>query len=289
MESLKLHDTISFYRKKQNLTQEALAQKLGVTNQSVSKWESGQCYPDISLIPQLAEIFGISIDELFGKQPAISGLNDIFSLRDDVFRVVVARGRKIIDAKEFSETIHIEYPQHANGERQCYKIEVFGNIACQGNICGDIESQGAIQCNILNGDVSCHGNIECTQLNGDASNFYGTLSCKGDIHGDARTFQGGNISCGNISGNVNCNGNIECQAIEGNVECQGNLSCGGSIEGDVNCGNNISCAGNINGNVNCGDNVACGDNITGDVFCGSCVECKTIEGNVECQGNIIYK
>ena len=40
MESLKLYDTISFYRKKSGLTQEELAKKLGVTNQSVSKWES---------------------------------------------------------------------------------------------------------------------------------------------------------------------------------------------------------------------------------------------------------
>ena len=38
MDTLKLNETISFYRKKQGLTQEQLAQALGVTNQSVSKW-----------------------------------------------------------------------------------------------------------------------------------------------------------------------------------------------------------------------------------------------------------
>ena len=43
MDNLKLNDTICFYRKKQGLTQEELAQRLGVTNQSVSKWESSQC------------------------------------------------------------------------------------------------------------------------------------------------------------------------------------------------------------------------------------------------------
>lgn len=46
MDNLKLNDTIYFYRKKQSLTQEELAVKLGVTNQSVSKWESAQCCPD---------------------------------------------------------------------------------------------------------------------------------------------------------------------------------------------------------------------------------------------------
>jgi len=223
MEGLNLHDTISFYRKKQNLTQEALAQKLGVTNQSVSKWESAQCYPDISLIPQLAEVFGISIDELFGKEPNISGLSDVFSLRDDVFRVVVARGRKIIDVKELHEPIYIEIPKQGDGCR--FRVEVFGNIACKDSIFGDIECQGSINCGKdIFGDVSSQGNIECSLIYGDASNFYGTLSCKGDIHGDARTFQGGNITCGNISGNVvDCQGNITCEKVEGDVTCQGNI------------------------------------------------------------------
>lgn len=57
MDNLKLYDTICFHRKKRGLTQEELAVKLGVTNQSVSKWESAQCCPDISLIPKLADIF----------------------------------------------------------------------------------------------------------------------------------------------------------------------------------------------------------------------------------------
>lgn len=314
MEILKLHDTISFYRKKQNLTQEALAQKLGVTNQSVSKWESAQCYPDISLIPQLAEIFGISIDELFGKSPKVSAINDMFYLRDNTFRIVVAKGKEIVDVKELNQAIDITFPKNCNETtRQYFKVEVFGNIVCDASINGDVVCHGNIECNqingeiqmkdsqamrincnIISGDVRCHGSIACNQINGDATTFGSTLSCKGNINGDVRTFPNGSmpcgdISCGNIAGNVNCDGNIESQAIEGDVVCQGNLSCGGSIEGDVNCGNNISCAGNINGNVNCGDNVACGDNITGDVFCGSSVECKTIEGNVECQGNIIYK
>ena len=206
MEALKLHDTISYYRKQINLTQEALAQKLGVTNQSVSKWESAQCYPDISLIPQLAEIFGISIDELFGRQPTLSGLNDIFSLREDIFRVVVARGQQIIDVKELTEPIRIEFPKR--GDRLRFRVEVFGNVSCKDSIFGDVECQGSIQCNKdIFGDVSSSGNIECRQIYGNATNFYGTLSCNG-----------------NIQGNAQCDGNISCSgSIEGNVECQGNI------------------------------------------------------------------
>lgn len=49
-------------------TQESLARKLGVTAQAISRWERGICYPDMELVPQIANVFGISIDELFGYE-----------------------------------------------------------------------------------------------------------------------------------------------------------------------------------------------------------------------------
>lgn len=57
-------------RKKLGLTQDQLAEKLGVTAQAVSKWENDQSCPDISTLPKLADMFGISIDELLGRSPA---------------------------------------------------------------------------------------------------------------------------------------------------------------------------------------------------------------------------
>ena len=55
-----------FLRKNRQITQEQLARELGVTNQAVSKWESGQCMPDIQLLPEIARFFKVSIDELMG-------------------------------------------------------------------------------------------------------------------------------------------------------------------------------------------------------------------------------
>lgn len=53
-------------RKRLGMTQDKLAEQLGVTAQAVSKWENDQSCPDISILPKLAEIFGISIDALLG-------------------------------------------------------------------------------------------------------------------------------------------------------------------------------------------------------------------------------
>ena len=52
-------------RKRIGLTQEQLATKLGISAQSISKWENEITMPDISLLPDIAETFGVSIDELF--------------------------------------------------------------------------------------------------------------------------------------------------------------------------------------------------------------------------------
>ena len=61
-----LQDTLARLRKAHGLTQETVAGRLGVSNQAVSKWESGVCYPDITLLPDIAALYGVSIDALFG-------------------------------------------------------------------------------------------------------------------------------------------------------------------------------------------------------------------------------
>ncbi len=231
MESLKLYDTISFYRKRQGLTQEELAKKLGVTNQSVSKWESAQCCPDIGLLPMLADIFEISIDELFGRKNEKEIHYDLCSELpwndDNTIRVFRTLGKKILESTDENGIINITFPKDCyKTEGRFFKVEVMGNINCDASI---------------NGDVVCQGNIECNDINGDVK------------------------------------------------ECRGNISAAGDINGKVSCGNNVACGDNISGNVSCGDNVACGKSIEGDVDCGGKVECREIKGNVECQGDIIYK
>lgn len=72
MDILKLADNIKRLRQEQNITQEQLAQFLNVTKASVSKWENGQTFPDVMMLPKLATYFDVTIDELLGYEPILS-------------------------------------------------------------------------------------------------------------------------------------------------------------------------------------------------------------------------
>lgn len=63
---------IAANRKRLHLTQDQMAEKLGVTAQAISKWENDQSCPDIAMLPRLAELFGISTDELLGVESWVS-------------------------------------------------------------------------------------------------------------------------------------------------------------------------------------------------------------------------
>lgn len=72
MDSLKLSDNIIRLRRENKITQEELADFLGVTKASVSKWENAQSTPDILLLLQMAAYFDMTIDELIGYEPQLS-------------------------------------------------------------------------------------------------------------------------------------------------------------------------------------------------------------------------
>lgn len=64
--NLLIGENIKRIRRERDLTQEEVAAHLGVSFQSISKWERGDGYPDITMLPALANYFGISVDELLG-------------------------------------------------------------------------------------------------------------------------------------------------------------------------------------------------------------------------------
>lgn len=71
MKEINIAQIIVMKRKEKGITQDALAEYIGVTKASVSKWETGQSYPDITFLPRLATYFNITIDELLGYLPQL--------------------------------------------------------------------------------------------------------------------------------------------------------------------------------------------------------------------------
>ncbi len=72
MKEIQIANIIVKRRREMGLTQDELAMNLGITKASVSKWETGLSYPDIVMLPRLASLFNISIDELLNYTPQLS-------------------------------------------------------------------------------------------------------------------------------------------------------------------------------------------------------------------------
>lgn len=100
-----LGENIAYYRRLNAMTQEELAQKLSVSAKAVSKWEQKINSPDITLLPEIANIFNISIDELFGTKV---NTEPVFNLVDNVpwdddrkIRFAVYHGKKLMQQTEY--------------------------------------------------------------------------------------------------------------------------------------------------------------------------------------------
>ena len=65
---LQIGKRIRELRRARNITQEKLAELLGVSFQSVSRWEAGTCYPDMELLPVLGKLFDVTVDYLMGVE-----------------------------------------------------------------------------------------------------------------------------------------------------------------------------------------------------------------------------
>lgn len=94
-------DNLIQLRKYHHLTQEQLAEKVGITRQAIAKWESGETMPDLEKSRILAEIFGVSLDDLANYEPETNmGLN-IPPKGKHLFGVVTVgeKGQIVIPAK----------------------------------------------------------------------------------------------------------------------------------------------------------------------------------------------
>jgi len=194
---------IVYYRKKLGMTQEQLAKHMGVSNQAVSKWETDQSCPDIQLLPRLADLFGVTLDVLFGRaqqEPVIEAL----PWEDDgQLRAVLYIGRKLQ-----KQTLLKRGEQEKARVEFCYDgpaLNIISEFAvqCKGDVQGSVTAGDEVNCGNVYGSVNAGDGINC-----------------GNIGGNARAGDG--INCGNIGGNARAGDSIYCGMIGGDAHaCDG--------------------------------------------------------------------
>lgn len=221
-----LADKLVFYRKQHHLTQEEVAEYLGVTFQAVSKWETARSAPDLSLLPMLADLFGCSIDALFGRTHDGTALvmNGLPWEHDDVYRAALFKGQELIhngDAlRKFTFVIEAETVEHltVNGNADLHGnvhegCTVNGNLKIDGDIIGD--------CGVGN-NATVSGDIIGEPSVGN------NLTVKGEVTGDCTA--GNNVTAGSVKGDCSAGGNL---AVDGFVVAEsvnaGSVRIGGNV------------------------------------------------------------
>ena len=99
MNQLTIGKYIAEKRRKQNFTQEQLAEKLGVSNKTISKWENGKCLPDYSIILKLCEELNITLSELMNGEDTAKDsvcVHDDVEILDLIHRIQVLEKEKNI-------------------------------------------------------------------------------------------------------------------------------------------------------------------------------------------------
>ena len=202
---MKIGENIRAMRLRQGLTQEQVAQQLGVTYQAVSKWENGTNTPDIALLPDIASLFGVTIDALF-NQDATSPLEGLPLEYDGIISIVQLRGRQVLKVTQRMSpddpAIEIAFPRNCNDRTQYFKVEVYGHVIADGGINGDVVYHQSVECGQINGDVRTQGNVTASSIN-----TFGPIVC-GGIY-DCYNLQANRIEC---SGSVNAI-NLTCGQI----------------------------------------------------------------------------
>ena len=220
-------------RKELSMTQEQLAQELGITAQAVSKWETGQSYPDITLLPKLAEVFHVRVDELLGVAPqqdeeaeedasedsASAPLDLPWDDDPHTLHAVLFAGHTLIGAQGVTDCpeasrITFEYGGPA------LNIDSVFSVSC-GDITGNVQAGGSVNCDSVGGSVTAGGSVNCDDVSGDIKTS-GSVTCDA-VEGNVAS--GGSVNCDNVTGSVTATGSVTCGDVGGNVTAGGSLSC----------------------------------------------------------------
>ena len=181
MYAISISENIAKLRRERKITQEQLAEFLGVTKASVSKWETGQSIPDVLMLPQLANYFDVTIDKLMGYEPQLSEEQILKTYRDlcvafvqEPFEEVMEKSKKLLhqyySCYPFVYRICLLWMNHymlANEENR--KLEILAEAS---ELCNHImnNSKNIVLCNDV---VNLHATINLLQ--GDTKTVIETL------------------------------------------------------------------------------------------------------------------
>ncbi len=222
-----LGSSIMRLRKEAGMTQEQLANALGISYQAVSKWENGVSCPDISALPLIADLFSVSIDSLFGREtvaltevqeePKQSG-PDYPWPDDNCLYAVLFRGHNYIGSGNVDghQKKRIEFCYEGPAINICSDF----SVTCQGDVEGDIKAGGSVDCGEVGKGVTAGGSVNCDSVVGDIS-------------------AGGSVTCDTVSGNVSAGGSVTCDDVGGSVSAGANVTCD-YVGGDVRA-NSVQC------------------------------------------------
>lgn len=79
-DKIRIGEAVRIYRERNGISLKQFGEALGISPQAVSKWEHGTTYPDITMIPAIAELLGVSVASLFGEEPASAPPNEQWSI-----------------------------------------------------------------------------------------------------------------------------------------------------------------------------------------------------------------
>lgn len=160
---------IAQLRKEAGMTQEQLGNALGLTYQSVSKWENGLSCPDVQLLPQLADLFHVTLDDLFGReapQPQRTAEQEEAERTlpwpdDDTLYVVMYHGHQLLTEdpavlKGHREELRFVYDGPA------VNVSSWFDVVCEsGPVEGSVTAGGDVACGSVGGSVRAGGDVVC--------------------------------------------------------------------------------------------------------------------------------
>ena len=217
---MNLGKTIQTLRKLKNLTQNELAEKLFVSYQAVSQWENGNTNPDISILPNIADVFGITIDELFGRsKPQVSTIDENINIRDfdkNTLYILVVEGNKLQKCLDYKKTIDNYKDINIELKGDVKNIYSHFSVQVEGECDGSIHAGDGVNCGNVGGSVTAGDGVNCGNVTGSVSAGDG-VNC-GNVSDSVTA--GDSVNCGNVTGSVSAGDSINCGDIYGNVEAE---------------------------------------------------------------------